>query len=82
MAETLHRCTNGFRVDMPHDLPDVLSLPAQRTARLDLTCVEDGLQQFFVQPDLSQVRLIQCDQLFAEFLQREKLAFSGAFAGL
>jgi len=82
MAETLHRRANGFGVDMPHDLPDVLFLPAQRTARLNLACVEDSLEQVFVQPDLPQVRLIQCNQLFAEFLQCEKLAFSRTFAGL
>ncbi len=82
MAETLQCRANGFGVDMPHDLPDVLFLPTQRTVGLDLTRIEHSLQQVFVQPDLSQVRLIQCDQLFAEFLQREKLAFSRAFAGL
>lgn len=82
MAETLNCRKNGFGVDMPHDLTDVLFLPAQRTVRLDLARVEDSLQQVFVQPDLSQVRLIQRDQLFAEFLQCDKLAFSCAFAGL
>jgi len=82
MAEPQHRRANGFGVDMPHDLPDVLFLPTQRAVRLDLTRIEDSLQQVLIEPDLSQVRLIQCDQFFAEFLQCKKLAFSRAFAGL
>lgn len=82
LGETLHRRADGFGVDLPHDLSDVLLLPAQRAVRLDLTCVEDRLEQLFVEPHLSKVRLMQCDQLLTEFLQRKILAFSRAFAGL
>ena len=55
MAETQHRRANGFRIDVPHNLADILFLPAQRTARLDLACFENGLEQVFVKPDLQQV---------------------------
>jgi len=82
MAETHQRGANRFCIDVAHYLSDVLFLPPKRIAGLDLTCLQDGVEQVLVQPDLPQVRLLQRNQLFAEFLQREKLAFSRAFAGL
>ena len=82
MGETRHCRSNRLRVHAAHDLANVLFLPAKRAVRFDFASVEHGIQQLFVESDLPQVGLLQCNQLLAKFLQRQKLAFSGAFAGL
>jgi len=82
MGETRHCRSNRLRVHAAHDFANVLFLPAKRAVRFDFMSVEHGFQQLFVESNLPQVGFPQCDQLLAEFLQCQILAFSRAFAGL
>jgi hypothetical protein len=81
-AQVLKRCADGFRVDVPHDLADVLLLASHCTVRLDTARFHNGLKQVFVERQRSQVPFAKRNQLLAEFLSGQMLAFPRAFAGL
>jgi len=55
LAETFHRRAYGFRVNTTHDFADVLLLSSQCAARLDLVCIEHGVQQIFIEIHPAQV---------------------------
>jgi len=82
LAEARYCRADWLRIDLPHDLADVLLLPTQCAARLDLLRVEYGFQQIFIEIHLAQIRRFQSNQVFAEFLQSQKLPFSCAFTRL
>ena len=82
MAQFLDLDSNRFGVDVPHQFAYVLFLAPERTMRPDALCFDDGFAKTVTQRQFVQSRFRQRDQFFAEFLQCEMLAFSGAFTGL
>ena len=82
LAEACHRRSNRLGISTSHEFANVLLLSAQRAVRLDLTRIQDGFEQVFIEPDLTQLDFPQGNELLTEFLQREELAFQCAFAGL
>lgn len=67
---------------MPHQLANVLLLPAQRAVRFDRPGFPYCLQQVFVEIQLLEVRCFETDELFSQFLQCQVFALLRAFAGL
>jgi len=81
-AQLCHFRTEWFRVDVAHQLADVLFLPAQCAVCLDLSSFHDGFEQALIKRQTVQFGLFERNEFLAQFLQRQILAFSCAFAGL
>jgi len=67
---------------VPHYLSDVLLLSTQCTMCLDASCVQNGFEKFLFKRQGLQITGAKRDELLPEFLQRQILTFSRAFAGL
>ena len=81
-SQLCQRDSQWFRVDVAHQFSYVLFLPPQRAVRFHLARFHDGLQQIFIERQAFEIGELQCNKLFAQFLQRDIFAFSCAFAGL
>jgi len=72
---------NRRRIDMPHDLADVLLLPPQRAILGDLATGRDSCPQVVRQLHTLELRIRKLNEFFAQRLQRFYIAFLLAFAG-
>ncbi len=82
MAKSPQAIADRLRVDLAHKLANVLLLPPQRAMRLDRARLSNGLQQYVLQWQAVEIRLLDSNQFFTEFLQGHVVALAGAFAGL
>ena len=82
IAESRYGPANGVRINVAHQLADILFLSPQRAAGFNLLGLEHGLQQLVLEPEVPKFRFPEGDQFLAEFLQSDVLAFPRAFAGL
>ena len=73
--------TDGCRVDVTHQLADVLLLSTQRTVRFDAVRLKHGIEQFIIQLHAQQVGLLEREQLFTQLLQGDVFSLSCTFAG-
>jgi hypothetical protein len=67
---------------MPHQLADKLFLASQRSMSRYALCHQDGIEQALVERYGPELTFLQLDQLLAEHLQGQMLAFSRTFTGL
>jgi hypothetical protein len=80
-VDFVHRSAQGRRIDIAHDLADVLHLPSLCFVLGDALRLEQGIAQAFRHLDFRQAFLRQLDQLGAEILQGRHLALALGFAG-
>jgi hypothetical protein len=79
----IEAAADGFRIDVAHQLADVLELPLAAAPRRDRASLDDGLDQARRQRDggreLRKPPRVEGDERLAHVLQRVHLGF---FAGL
>lgn len=81
-AHACQRLSDGLRIGVTHQFADVLSLPTEGAAGFYSAGVKNRGAKVVVQRQRHDVCLPEADQFLAKFLQRQILAFLGAFAGL
>ena len=76
------RCSNGLRIDPPHQLANQLFLTPQRAARLHALRIANCPVKLLIEREFLALVVGQVDQSFAQFLESGLLALARAFAGL